>query len=99
VTHFAIEQLGDIVHVALPQIGNSFNCGEPFGSIESTKTVSDLYMPLSGTITAINNELITNPEYVHDDCYNGGWLIKINASDDDGELLDGEEYEAFMLET
>src|SRR4051812_12501481 len=77
VTAFAVEQLGDIVHVELPNVGETFTAGSSFGTIESTKTVSDLYMPVAGKVVEVNKAAQTKPESLQDDPYKNGWLIKI----------------------
>ena len=80
VSDYAQEQLGDIVFVELPEVGSSVTCREPFGVIESVKAVSDLYAPLSGSVTAINTRLADAPELVNEDAYGKGWLIEIAPS-------------------
>lgn len=100
VTAYAVEQLGDIVFVDLPETGKSYKAGDSFGTIESTKTVSDLYMPVSGKVTAVNTALKGAPESLQGDTYKNGWLIKIemdNPADVTG-LLDAKAYEAFIRE-
>lgn len=100
VTAYAVEQLGDIVFVELPEAGKHFKAGDSFGTIESTKTVSDLYMPVSGKVSAVNAALKGAPESLQADTYKNGWLIKIdmdNPNDVNG-LLDAAGYEAFIKE-
>jgi glycine cleavage system H protein len=100
VTAYAVEQLGDIVHIDLPESGKSYKAGDSFGTIESTKTVSDLYMPVTGKITAVNQTLKSAPESLQKDSYKNGWLVKIemtNPSDTSG-LLDAKGYDAFVKE-
>lgn len=80
VTSFAIEQLGDIVHIELPKVGASVQCGDAFGTIESTKTVSDLYMPVTGKVVAVNEKILSAPESLQSDCYDQGWLIEVESS-------------------
>jgi len=95
VTAFAIEQLGDIVHMELPKVGDSFKQNAAFGTIESTKTVSDLYMPLTCKITAVNDSLLKKPESLQADAYKNGWLIEVeiqNTSEVSG-LMSAAEYE------
>jgi glycine cleavage system H protein len=87
ISHFAAEQLGDIVYVELPELGQSLEKGESFGSIESVKAASDLYMPVSGEIVAVNTQIASEPELINDDCYNDGWLIEIVLTK--SEELDG----------
>jgi len=81
ITHFAQGELGDIVFVELEEDGSEFAEGEIFGTIEAVKTVSELYMPVSGTILEINSELDANPELVNSDPYEGGWMVKISIAD------------------
>lgn len=98
VTAYAIEQLGDIVHVELPQVGENFDAGSAFGTIESTKTVSDLYMPVAGKVVEINKAALDKPESLQDDPYNNGWLVKIETSGNAAGLLDAKAYEKFVAE-
>ena len=97
VTQYAIEQLGDIVHIELPDAGTDYEAEAAFGTIESTKTVSDLYMPVGGKIVTVNNDVVDNPETLQDDPYGDGWLVEVDISGD-GELLDSEAYEKFVSE-
>ena len=99
VTGYAIEQLGDIVHVALPDVGENFAAGAAFGTIESTKTVSDLYMPMAGKIVEINQTAVDSPESLQEDPY-GGWLVKLEpaGADDGSHLMTPEAYESFVSE-
>ena len=98
VTSYAVDQLGDIVHIDLPNVGESFEGGGAFGTIESTKTVSDLYMPVSGKVAAINQDIVSGPESLADDPYEKGWLITVESSDGFSNLLDADAYEAFVKE-
>jgi len=94
-TDFAIEQLGDIVFLELPSAGDSFKKGETFANIESVKAASEIYMPVSGKILEVNNELADAPEKLNEDCFEGGWLVKIEPSDfgsDSADLLTYEQY-------
>ncbi|PID26887.1 MAG: glycine cleavage system protein H [Candidatus Cloacimonadota bacterium] len=81
VTFYAQDQLGDITYVELPEVGDSFDKGETFGTIEAVKAASDLFMPISGEIIEVNEELEDTPETVNKDCYGKGWLVKIKISD------------------
>ena len=94
ITHFAQDQLGDIVFVELPEVGTLIEQESPFGVVESVKTVSDLYAPISGTVTAVNKDLEVRPEQVNDAPYGNGCLIEIEFSDDNGlgNLMSSEEY-------
>jgi glycine cleavage system H protein len=100
VTAYAIEQLGDIVHVELPEAGKSFAAGASFGTIESTKTVSDLYMPVACKIVEVNKAVIGKPESLQSDAYQAGWLIKVELSSpsDVAALLSADAYEKFISE-
>jgi glycine cleavage system H protein len=81
ISDYAQDQLGDIVFVELPEVGSTFDKGEEFGTVESVKAVSELYMPMGGEVTAINESLADAPELVNSDPYDGGWMIEIKASD------------------
>jgi len=81
ISDYAQDQLGDIVFVELPEVGDSFDKGEEFGTVESVKAVSELYMPMSGEVTAINEALADEPERVNNNPYDDGWMIEIKAND------------------
>jgi glycine cleavage system H protein len=100
VTAYAIEQLGDIVHIDLPESGKSFKAGDSFGTIESTKTVSDLYMPVNGKVVEVNGNLKASPESLQSDAYKDGWLVRIEMSNpaEAAALLDAAAYDAFIKE-
>lgn len=85
ITDFAQDSLGDVVFVQLPEVGTEVTAGESFGEVESTKSVSDLYAPLSATVVAVNAELDAKPELVNSDPYGQGWLLELRA---DGDSLD-----------
>lgn len=96
ITHFAQEQLGDIVYVQLPEVGEEVVAGAPCGELESTKSVSDLFAPVTGQVVARNDELDTAPEQVNADPYGAGWMIEIVPADPselDG-LLGADDYRA-----
>ena len=98
ITNHAQNELGDIVYVELPILDDEIDSGEEFGTIESVKAVSPLYMPVRGRIIEVNSELQEHPELVNEDCYDEGWLVRIeitNAEDTD-ELLDPEAYKAIL---
>lgn len=100
ITDHAQNQLGDVVYVELPKVGDSFEAAEPFGSVESVKAVSEIYMPLAGTVVEVNITLNDTPERVNEDPYGAGWMIKIrmdNASQVDA-LLTAAEYEDYIKE-
>ena len=94
VTQFAQDQLGDIVFVELPEVGSLIEKESPFGVVESVKTVSDLYAPVSGKVTKVNTELETHPENVNSEPYGNGWIVEIEISDvkELESLLDPEAY-------
>ena len=94
ITQFAQEQLGDIVFVELPEVGTLIEQETPFGVVESVKTVSDLYAPVGGTVTAVNQDLESKPEQVNDEPYGNGWIIEIEIADNKEleKLLSPEEY-------
>ena len=98
ITDFAQHELGDIVYVEVDTIGNSLNQGEVFGTVEAVKTVSDLFMPISGEILELNSALESAPELVNSDPYGKGWMIKIkvsNTSEYDG-LLSAADYQKMV---
>jgi glycine cleavage system H protein len=101
ISDFAQDQLGDVVFVELPQAGDSFEAGEVFGTVESVKTVSELYMPMGGEIVSVNNTLEESPEFINDKPYEDGWMIVFKPNDmaayDD--LLSHEEYKNFLAES
>ena len=100
ITSYASNELGDVVFIELPDIGKSFNSGDKFGVVESVKSVSDLYIPVSGKIVEINKELSDHPEYVNQDPYGKGWMIKIELTSDlnqNKDLISNEEYSKFVL--
>ena len=88
VSAFAIDQLGDIVFLELPEVGDAVSVGENFGTIESVKAVEDLYPPVSGTVIDRNEEMIESPESIAEDPYGEGWLIKVRVDNPDDELTD-----------
>ena len=96
VTDFAQSELGDIVYVEVETLDETLDKEEVFGTIEAVKTVSDLFMPVSGEIIEFNNKLETNPEVVNEDPYGEGWMIKIkfSSADDLNDLLSPEEYQS-----
>jgi len=103
ITHFAQDALGDVVFVDLPEVGAAVAAGDTIGEVESTKSVSDIYSPVSGEITAINEDLEDedNLTRVNEDPYSGGWMFKIklsNASELDG-LMDAAAYEASLSDS
>ena len=100
ITEHAQKSLGDIVYVELPEIGDEIDAGDEFGSIESVKAVNSLYMPMSGNIIAVNTELKDSPETINEECYDEGWLIRFELSnqEESSELLSSKDYKEFMQE-
>lgn len=97
ITDYAQGELGDIVFVEVETEGEELNSGEVFGTIEAVKTVSDMFMPISGTVKEFNEELESNPEIVNEDPYGKGWMIKIEFEGDaEGELLSDSEYKELI---
>ena len=94
ITAFAQDQLGDVVFVEIESVDSDIDRNEPFGTIEAVKTVSELFMPFSGRIVAVNEELDEHPEYVNEDPYGKGWMIRVALADPsgEGELLSAEAY-------
>lgn len=98
ITHYAQDALGDIVYVSLPQVGEEVQRGAVVGELESTKSVSELYAPISGTVVARNDALDERPELVNAEPYGDGWMIEVRPSDLDelGSLLDAAAYKALV---
>ena len=100
ITAFAQDELGDIVFVELPEVGDTLEKDEPFGSVESVKTVSELYAPLTGEVVEVNEELEDSPEFVNESPYEKAWMVVVKPSDDsefDG-LLSADKYQAIIEE-
>jgi glycine cleavage system H protein len=100
ITDFAQSELGDIVFVELPEVGDEITADEPFGSVESVKTVSELYAPISGKVVAINEDLDDSPEFVNESPYEKAWMIVVEPSDlsEVDKLMTADEYEAMVKE-
>ena len=98
ITEHAQNELGDIVYVELPVLDDEIEAGDEFGTIESVKAVSPLYMPLSGKVVEVNSELRDHPELVNEDCYDEGWIVRIEITntDEQEDLLDAEGYQAIL---
>jgi glycine cleavage system H protein len=96
ITDFAQDQLGDVVFVELPEIGAALTAGDTFGTVESVKTVSDLYAPVSGTVAEVNIRLVDDPSLINTSPYGDGWLIRVTSDDDASlaTLMDRVTYEA-----
>jgi glycine cleavage system H protein len=100
ITDFAQDQLGDVVFVGLPEPGTDVEAGQPLGEVESTKSVSDIYSPVTGTVVDRNPEVESNPELVNSDPYGSGWLVAIEAPDGGlDELMSAEDYARFVAES
>jgi glycine cleavage system H protein len=104
ITDFAQSALGDVVFVQLPDVGSQVTAGESFGEVESTKSVSDLFAPVSGTVSAVNGDLEGSPQLVNSDPYGAGWLVDVQASGGEelqsaiSALLDAEAYRGTLTE-
>ncbi|MBI5238163.1 MAG: glycine cleavage system protein GcvH [Deltaproteobacteria bacterium] len=100
ITDYAQDSLGEVVYVELPQEGNQVTKSEPFGVVESVKAVSDLYSPVSGGITEVNDAILDTPETINEDPYGDAWLIKVELSNKDeiDELMSADEYVKFIEE-
>ena len=97
ITQFAQSQLGDIVYVDLPDAGTKVTAGDTFGEVESTKSVSDLYSPVTGTVVERNGSLEQHPERINSDPYGDGWLVVVTLDDGGtGDLLDADAYAALV---
>jgi glycine cleavage system H protein len=97
ITDHAQEELGDVVFVELPEVGDTIGAGESFGTVESVKAVSDLYTPVGGEVVEINSSLEDAPEKINDDPYGEGWIVKLSTSEE-ADLLSPEEYEKVVEE-
>ncbi len=97
ISDFAQNELGDVVYVEAPELGEKISKDDPFGAVESVKAVSDLYAPVSGTVTEVNDALPETPELINEDPYGEGWIIKVSLSDvaELDDLMNAEEYEEY----
>ncbi|GAB3975435.1 glycine cleavage system protein GcvH [Streptomyces sparsus] len=95
ITEHAATALGDVVYVQLPEVGDSVTAGETCGELESTKSVSDLYAPVTGEITEINQDVVDDPALVNSAPFEGGWLFKVKITSEPDDLLSADEYAAF----
>lgn len=100
ITAFAAEQLGDVVFVELPEIGSTITAGQPFGVVESVKSVSDLFAPVTGRVVAVNEALESAPEQVNDAPYGNGWILRVKPDDPNvlETLLSDEAYQAWIAQ-
>ncbi|WP_221354564.1 glycine cleavage system protein GcvH [Streptomyces beigongshangae] len=95
ITEHAANALGDVVFVQLPEVGDTVTAGETCGELESTKSVSDLYSPVTGEITEINQDVVDDPALVNTAPFEGGWLFKVRVADEPEDLLSADEYTEF----
>nr|MDH3091394.1 glycine cleavage system protein GcvH [Bacillus velezensis]WGD99931.1 glycine cleavage system protein GcvH [Bacillus velezensis] len=100
ITHFAQAELGDIVFVELPEVGAEIKADEPFGGVESVKTVSELYAPINGTVTEVNEDLDDSPEFVNESPYEKAWMIVVEPADAEEieNLMTSEQYDEMTQE-
>jgi glycine cleavage system H protein len=96
ITHYAQDQLGEVVYVELPDVGTSFDVGDELGTLESVKAVSEYLAPISGDVVAVNERLEDEPNLVNNDPYGDGWLVKISGTIEDNEVLDASGYQEFL---
>ena len=98
ISDYAQDSLGDVVYVELPDVGASYEAGQPFGAVESVKAASDLYLPVGGEVIEVNTPLLDHPELLNSDPYGDGWLIKIKLAQGLGALMSAEAYEKYVDE-
>ncbi|MFF9378806.1 glycine cleavage system protein GcvH [Streptomyces griseoluteus] len=96
ITEHAANALGDVVFVQLPEVGAAVTAGESCGELESTKSVSELYSPVSGEITEINQDVVDDPSLVNSEPFEGGWLFKVRVAEQPADLLTADEYTAYI---
>jgi len=100
VTDYAQHELGDVVYIDLPEVGDTFEANEPFGSVESVKAVSEIFCPVSGEVLEVNSKLEDSPELINESPHQKAWMIKMRISNSEElkELLNAEEYEEYLQE-
>ncbi|MBP1621825.1 MAG: gcvH [Acidobacteria bacterium] len=98
ITHYAQDQLGEVVYVELPEVGLGANAGEELGTLESVKAVAEFLSPVAGEVVEVNERLAEEPNLVNEDPYGDGWLVKIAGALEDDELLDAEAYKELLAE-
>ena len=96
ITEHAANALGDVVFVQLPEVGDTVAAGETCGELESTKSVSDLYSPVGGEVTAVNEDVVDDPSLVNSAPFEGGWLFKVRVTEEPADLLTADEYDAHI---
>lgn len=96
ITEYAQSQLGDVIYLEMPSVGQHLDVGGRMGVIESVKAASDLFSPIAGDVAEFNQELKDHPEYVNDDPYGKGWIVKLRSVTDNPKLLDQKAYDAFV---
>ncbi len=98
ITEYAQEELGDVVYVELPEVGEKVVKDDPFGAVESVKAVSDIYVPVSGAVVEVNDALPDSPETINEDPYGDGWMVKVEMSDPDDlkDLMSADEYAEYV---
>jgi len=100
ITDYAQKELGDVVFVELPKVGDTFETNEPFGNVESVKAVSEVFCPVAGEVLEVNQELVNTPEWVNTDPYGDAWFIKLKVTNPEElkELFNSQEYEEYVAE-
>jgi glycine cleavage system H protein len=98
ITHYAQDQLGEVVYVELPEVGLGANAGEELGTLESVKAVAEFLSPVAGEVVEVNERLAEEPNLVNEDPYGDGWLVKISGALEDDELLDAKAYKELLAE-
>jgi glycine cleavage system H protein len=100
ISDHAQKELGDVVFVELPKVGDTFDTNEPFGNVESVKAVSEVFCPVAGEVVEVNQELVNSPQWVNDDPYGDAWFIKLRIANPEElrELFNAEEYEEYVAE-
>ncbi|KUL43700.1 glycine cleavage system protein GcvH [Streptomyces regalis] len=94
ITEFAANALGDVVYAQLPEVGSTVTAGDTCGELESTKSVSDLYSPVTGEVTEVNEDVTNDPSLVNSAPFEGGWLFKVRVTEEPADLLSADEYDA-----
>jgi glycine cleavage system H protein len=100
ISDHAQKELGDVVFVELPKVGDTFDTNEPFGNVESVKAVSEVFCPVAGEVVEVNQELVGSPQWVNEDPYGDGWFIKVKISNSEElkDLFNASEYEEYVAE-